>query len=101
MSTSLHGKSFIAGALVDQSARPFQAISPLDNRPLEPEFHECTLDAVEEALTCAEEAFPIYRRLPADARAAFLEKIAEEIAALGDTLLERAHLESGLPLDRL
>jgi alcohol dehydrogenase (cytochrome c) len=41
------------------------------------------------------------RKVSAEARALFLEKIAEEILALGDELLQRAHLETGLPLDRL
>ena len=44
---------------------------------------------MEHALRQAEEAFAIYRRTPAEARADFLEKIAEEIMALGDELLER------------
>ncbi len=96
MSTSLHGKSFIAGVLVDQSARPFQAISPLDNHPLEPEFHECTLDAVEEALTCAEEAFPVYRRLPAEAHATFLEKIFR-----GDRRARRFAARAGAHLEEM
>ena len=43
----------------------------------------------------------MFRRRSAEARAAFLEKIADEIMALGDELLQRAHVESGLPIDRL
>ncbi len=101
MTPSLHGKSIIAGAIVQDYARTFQAISPLDSQPLEPAFHECMGSAVDRALETAEDAFVIYRRTSAEARAAFLEKIGEEIAAIGDPLLERAHRETGLPLDRL
>jgi NADP-dependent aldehyde dehydrogenase len=101
MSTLLHGKSYIAGVLVEENARSFRAISPLTSEPLEPAFHECTGDAVERALTLAEEAFVSYRQISAEARAAFLEKIAEEIVAIGEPLLERAHRETGLPMDRL
>ncbi len=101
MTTTLHGKSSVAGVLVDENARAFRATSPLDSQPLDPEFHECTVAAVDAALVSAEEAFAIYRRTTPEARAAFIEKIAEEILALGDALIERAHLESGLPKDRL
>jgi NADP-dependent aldehyde dehydrogenase len=100
-SPSLHGKSYLAGVLVEENARTFHAISPLDSEPLEPAFHECTEAAVDRALTLADEAFGVYRRISAEDRARFLEKIAEEILALGEPLLERAHRETGLPLDRL
>jgi NADP-dependent aldehyde dehydrogenase len=98
---NLHGKSILAGKPVDGGTRAFRAISPLDSQELEPAFHECAPDLVERALHAAEEAFAIYRRTPAAERAAFLENIAEEILALGDDLLQRAHRETGLPLDRL
>ena len=98
---SLHGKSLLAGALVESSARTFHAISPLDSARLEPAFHEVSLAEVERALVLAEDAFGLYRRAGAEARATLLETIAGEILALGDDLLHRAHLETGLPLDRL
>jgi NADP-dependent aldehyde dehydrogenase len=98
---TLHGKSLIAGTPTETSARTFRAISPLDSNELEPAFHESPLEDVHRALTLAEEAFATYRRVGAEARATFLESIAEEILAIGDDLLQRAHLETGLPLDRL
>ena len=60
-----------------------------------------SLEAVDQALNAAEEAFIVYRRTTPEQRAQFLERIAEEILAIGDALLERAHQETGLPLDRL
>jgi NADP-dependent aldehyde dehydrogenase len=98
---TLHGLSLIAGQLATSSGRTFHPVSPLDSKQLEPVFHECTHDDVQQALWQAEEAFAIYRNTSAEARAAFLEKIAEEILALGDDLLTRCHVETGLPLDRL
>jgi NADP-dependent aldehyde dehydrogenase len=98
---TLHGNSLIAGAPIKARGRAFHAISPLDSSELEPAFHECHLEDVDHALTRAEEAFATYRKIGAEQRAAFLEKIAEEILAIGDDLLQRAHLETGLPLDRL
>lgn len=98
---TLHGKSLIAGIPTETSVRSFRAISPLDSSELEPAFHECVHEDVNRALTLAEEAFAVYRKIGAEERAAFLERIAEEILAIGDDLLQRAHLETGLPLDRL
>jgi NADP-dependent aldehyde dehydrogenase len=97
----LHGQSFIAGALAEPHGHGFRPTSPLDSQPLDPAFYEATNEDVDRALHHADDAFSNYRRSTAEARAAFLEKIAEEILALGDALLDRAHRESGLPLDRL
>lgn len=98
---SLHGKSLIAGVLGEKSARAFHSVSPLDGQRLEPAFHESPLEDVARAVLLADDAFAPLRQAGAEARALFLEKIAEEILALGDTLIERAHRESGLPVDRL
>jgi len=96
---SLHGKSLLAGVLAEKSTRSFQAVSPLDGQPLPTVFHESPFDDVDHALRLADSALASLR--DAEVRALLLEKIAEEILALGDELLQRAHLESGLPLDRL
>ena len=101
MTHSFHGRSIVAGQLSTTSGRSFRAVSPLDSAELGPLFHESDQDDVEHALRQAEEAFRMYRRMSPDARADFLEKIAAEIVALGDALLERCHLETGLPMDRL
>jgi alpha-ketoglutaric semialdehyde dehydrogenase len=101
MTPTLLGRSFVAGINVEPAGRPFRVNSPLDSKPLEPEFHEVTTATVDEALEAAESAFVIYRKTTAEQRAAFLEKIADEIMAIGESLLERAHRETGLPMDRL
>ena len=49
----------------------------------------------------AQAAFATFRDITGAQRAAFLERIADEIAALGDELINRAHLETGLPPARL
>ena len=56
---------------------------------------------VDAALRLADEAFQTYRTSTGEARAAFLERIGDEIVALGDALVARAHLETGLPDARL
>jgi 2,5-dioxopentanoate dehydrogenase len=101
MTMPLHGRSLIAGQLSNTAGRTFHPVSPLDSSKLEPAYHEAEESDVDRALLHAEEAFAIYRTKSGSQRAAFLEKIAEEILALGDALLEQCHRETGLPIDRL
>jgi NADP-dependent aldehyde dehydrogenase len=56
---------------------------------------------VDAACAAAEAAFDAYRSTDRETRAAFLEKIGEEIIAIGDELIETAMRESGLPRARL
>ncbi|MET0348532.1 MAG: aldehyde dehydrogenase (NADP(+)) [Rhizobacter sp.] len=67
----------------------------------EPVFGLGGADEVDRAAQLASEAFDPYRRLPLERRALFLEAIADNIVALGDALIERAHAETGLPVARL
>jgi NADP-dependent aldehyde dehydrogenase len=101
LAMTLHGRSLIAGQLSNTAGSTFHPVSPLDTHSLEPVFHEATAEDVDRAMHHAEEAFAIYRRTTPEQRAAFLDQIAEEIIALGDTLIERCHRETGLPVDRL
>jgi len=98
---SLHGKSLVAGAPRAAGPSTFRACNPLLGLPLEPSFEEAGDPLVEEALQAAQSAFKSFRRSTPELRATFLEAIATEIIGLGDALLERAHLETGLPLERL
>ncbi len=86
---------------MESAGRGFQAISPLTGEELPTTFQECKLATVDEALIKAEEAFVVFRKTSPEVRATFLERIADEIVAVGDALIERAHLETGLPKDRL
>jgi 2,5-dioxopentanoate dehydrogenase len=97
----LHGKNIIAGKIVEVGGKTFQAFAPASGKSIEPQFEGAGADQVNQALEAAESAFHEYRRLSSEQRANFLEKIADEIVALGDDLIERVHLESGLLKDRL
>ncbi|WP_234735857.1 aldehyde dehydrogenase (NADP(+)) [Tellurirhabdus bombi] len=79
----------------------FQAINPATGETLVGDFYESSTEEVNQACVQAAKAFKTYRKLSGADKAAFLERIADEIVALGDELLERAHLETGLPLPRL
>lgn len=97
----LHGKNIIAGNATAAGAKTFQGLNPASGENLEPLFYEATEVEIDDALKSAEEAFETYRRQPAERIAGFLTKIAEEIEALGDELIQRAAAETGLAADRL
>jgi len=99
--TSLHGHSLVAGRRGATGGARFSAIDPKTGAAFEPDFHEALPAEVDAALTAAVEAFEVYRHQPGAARARLLEAIAAEIEGLGDALLQRAHLETALPLPRL
>ncbi len=98
---SLHGTSLINGGPIAPGGHPFAAASPLHPEPLSPEFYEATEADVHRALTAAEAARTALEEAGSQGRARFLEGIATELESLGVPLLERAHLETGLPLERL
>jgi alpha-ketoglutaric semialdehyde dehydrogenase len=58
-------------------------------------------DMIDHAVAAAESAFETYSELSPQKIAAFLERIAEEILALGDSLIATASEETGLTADRL
>lgn len=98
---TLHGKSIIAGTTGQVGGKTFRGVNPATNHPLEPEFHEASAAEVERAMTSSYEAFTDYRNRPGVERARLLEAIATEIELMGDTLLQRANAETGLPLARI
>ncbi len=81
--------------------KAFRGYAAATGQPIEPEFSVSSLDHVAAACSAAEAAFDSFRAIPSESRALFLEAIGDEIMALGDALLERAVIESGLPLARL
>lgn len=98
---SLHGKNFIGDQLRSGAGETFSATSPLDCSSLTGTFQHATSTDVDDAVGLAEAAFETYRSSSGEDRARFLEKIAEEIMALGNELIDRARLETGLPEARL
>jgi len=64
------------------------------------EFEEASVAHVDRAVEAAENAFHSYRRVSADVRAEFLDRIAEAIET-SRHLLEAANAETALPPERL
>ena len=90
----LTGKNLIAWRPADSADGRFTAGGALA------EFEEASGAHVDQALEAAAERSHEYRQCPADARAAFLDRIAEAIESSGD-LVDVAHVETALPPERL
>lgn len=97
----LHGHNVIGFETTKKGTETFQSFSTLQGTMLPGSFHIATDEEIEAAIAKAVAAFAIYSKTSFQQRALFLETIAEEIVQLGDTLLERTNLETGLPLARL
>jgi NADP-dependent aldehyde dehydrogenase len=96
------GDLLIDGAALRGSGATLLAFNPTTGAEIEqPVFASASTEVVERACQSASAAFDPYRLAPLAQRAQFLEAIADGIAALGDTLIERAQAESGLPKGRL
>ena len=64
-------------------------------------FHEATIAEIDLAIEKANAAAPVYKRLSYQQRADFLDKIADEIIAIGPLLIETTVKETALPEWRL
>jgi alpha-ketoglutaric semialdehyde dehydrogenase len=97
----MNGQNLVASAYTGTSTTAFQGLNPQTGENLEGNFYPAQQQDVEDALSAAAKAFSSYKNIDKDLKADFLRSIANEILALGDTLLERACAESGLPLGRI
>src|SRR5260370_37898627 len=79
----------------------FAAVDPSTGATLSPRFAEAEAADVDAACALAAEAYPVFSELDLEPRAFFLEAVAEHISAMGEPLIERAMLETGLPRARL
>ena len=87
--------------MVQANSETFRGHDASTGQATGPEFPVSTESDVARACDSAAKAFAAYRTTSSEDRADFLDTIGDEIMAIGDELLERAHTESGLPLARL
>ncbi|HXF01835.1 MAG TPA: aldehyde dehydrogenase (NADP(+)), partial [Arthrobacter sp.] len=99
--TTLTGHSIIAGESVTGTGGIVNGFDPATNEVLEPAYSLIDAAQLATATAAAEEAFDSFSSLDPETHAAFLEKIADNIEAVGDELVERAMAETGLPAARL
>jgi alpha-ketoglutaric semialdehyde dehydrogenase len=79
----------------------FCAIDPKTGAALAPAFSSATAEDVEVAVRLAGDAAGRLAATSGLERATLLRTIADNLAAAGEQLVQRAHLETGLPLARL
>lgn len=93
--------SILVGATDRQSSNGFHAVDAASGASLPVLFAEASADDVADACALAAAAAAPYAALAPANRAAFLEAIATEIEAIGDTLIATAMAETGLSRARL
>jgi NADP-dependent aldehyde dehydrogenase len=97
---ALTGALFVAGERIDTSAK-FQAVEAATGSPLPTLFSAAGDNEVSQACAAAEAAFAEMRALPHERRAVLLDSIADSLTAAGDSLVDIASRETGLPEARL
>jgi NADP-dependent aldehyde dehydrogenase len=97
MNIELQGKSIIGFSRGNESDTTFTAFNPATGEAVEPKFHSASLEELNKACELAENARIAYGKVSGEEKAKFLRQIADNIESLGDILIERATLETGLP----
>ncbi|MGO4383192.1 aldehyde dehydrogenase (NADP(+)) [Specibacter sp. RAF43] len=98
---TLSGHSIIAGSVVPGNGGTVNGHNPADNSSLSPAYSLIDAKQLADATAAAEAAVESFSALEPETHARFLERIADNIEAVGDELTERAMLETGLPRARL
>lgn len=97
MNIELTGRSIIGFSRGTPTANTFRAFDPTTGDAVNPPFHSATIDELNKTASLADAARIPFGRTAGRERAKFLRQIAQNIEALGDTLIERASLETSLP----
>ncbi len=97
----LTGRSFIGRQRGAGESAAFYGINPLTGARLEPGYAEAGDDEIERAVQLAAQAAAPFAAASGKQRAALLRRIAANLDAVAEPLVERAHAESGLSLQRL
>jgi alpha-ketoglutaric semialdehyde dehydrogenase len=96
----LTGQQIIGQSRSAEGSETFTATNPATGDALPTDFHHATSSEMDKACALSDEAFVAMEKKTPEDRAAFLDKVAEEIMNLGDALIARAHEETGLPEGR-
>lgn len=94
------GKNYIGNTVSAKGTKTYQTLNPKENTPNTTSFVEATPEEIELAVALGSKAFDTYQNTSGAKRAAFLHTIADEIEALGDTLVQTYMSETGLPEGR-
>jgi len=94
------GKNYIGNVLASTGKVTFKTFNPKTNKENNLVFTEVSAIEIEQATALATEAFKVYKKLSGTKKSEFLNEIANQIEALGTTLLNMYCSESGLSKDR-
>ncbi len=97
----INGTNFIGSTPSGQGEETLFSYNPVDGSAFAESFAVAGTDEINQAVDKAVSAFQAYQSISNQAKADFLDAIADEIMALGDELVERACGESGLPTGRI
>ena len=97
----LKGTSIIGFGRGALNGATLPGINPATGEHLPPLYHSASPAEVDAAAQLAHAVFATYSQTTGAERARFLRRIAENIEALGDDVITRAHQETGLPEPRL
>lgn len=98
---SLSGRSIIGAELAEPRGAGFHGVNPANGAKLEPAFYSAATEEIDRAANLAADAFHLVQGLTGREQAAFLRRIAGNLTSDGEAIIQRANLESGLPLPRL
>ncbi|OWW20555.1 aldehyde dehydrogenase (NADP(+)) [Noviherbaspirillum denitrificans] len=98
---TIYGELLIGGSAVRGTSGSVHAREAATGNVIGPDFGGASATQVEQACALAERAFDTFRETAPEARAAFLETIAQNILDIGDELVERCMAETGLPRARI
>ena len=98
--STLHGSNLIAGQESSLGTAKFRSTAPASGDALEPAYAEATPQEIERAVALADSCVEYLATVPAAQIASLLDRIASEIEALGDDLINLATKETGLPVAR-
>lgn len=96
----LKGLSYIGNERAEQSPNPFRAENRSTGEILEPDFHSCSSEETELAVSLASQASAPFRNTSGHERAAFLRAIADCIDSAASEIVPRYIFETALPEGR-
>lgn len=96
MAENLKGQSIIAGERVTGKGSSVQGYNPATDEALKPMYSMIDEAQLKQATAAAAEAYVSFSALEPEPHANFLEKVADNIDAVGDRLTERLTTETGL-----
>ena len=100
MKTQLGGRSLVSEPAAETTFT-FRAVNPATDQTLEPDYHPLDASGVDAVASQAWSAFADYGRRFGAEKAAFLRKIAGNIDAIVEDLVERTTAETALPEARV